>query len=245
MAVELSDRAVEGAAAAIAVHREGGVRNQARGRQRGPRGCRLQHQGRPARPVRRRHRLFRIAGLQPQRQLRSQQLHGSGDRVALDLSAGKYNKIYVFSHTDPYTTIDGVSRTTSFSYRSSSQFVSASSQLSSEQISAAMRWAYPISEYQSLQVGVSANEASLLTTQGYSSQQSVDWVRSNGMCIRPRLRTTTQYYFYGTKFNTYEISGGGPSIRAIERCSPTAACTPPCRTHCAAAERRQVLRTEL
>jgi outer membrane protein insertion porin family len=134
---------------------------------------------------------------------------GSGDRVALDLSAGKYNKIYVFSHTDPYTTIDGVSRTTSFSYRSSSQFVSASSQLSSEQISAAMRWAYPISEYQSLQVGVSANEASLLTTQGYSSQQSVDWVRSNGNVYSSRdFEPTTQYYFYGTKFNTYEISGG-------------------------------------
>src|SRR5882762_7054375 len=81
-----------------------------------------------------------------------------------------YNKIYVFSHTDPYTTIDGVSRTTSLSYRDSSQFVSASSQLSSEQISAAIRWAYPISEYQSLQAGVSANEVSLLTTQGYSSQ---------------------------------------------------------------------------
>jgi len=36
----------------------------------------------------------------------------------------------------------------SLSYRDSSQFVSASSQLSNEQISAAMRWPYPITEYQ-------------------------------------------------------------------------------------------------
>jgi outer membrane protein insertion porin family len=134
---------------------------------------------------------------------------GTGDRVALEVSAGKYNKNYVFSHTDPYTTIDGVSRTTSLSYRSSSQFVSASSQLSSEQISAAIRWAYPITEYQSLQVGVSANEVSLLTTQGYSSQQSVDWVKANGNTYTYRdFEPTAQYYFYGTRFNTYEISAG-------------------------------------
>src|SRR5882762_1726375 len=134
---------------------------------------------------------------------------GTGDRVALELTAGKYNKVYVFSHTDPYTNIDGVSRTTSLSYRDSSQYVSASSQLSTEQITAAVRWAYPITEYQSLQVGVSANEASLLTTLCYSSQKSVDWVRSNGSTYSYRdFEPTAQYYFYGTKFNTYEVSAG-------------------------------------
>jgi outer membrane protein insertion porin family len=134
---------------------------------------------------------------------------GTGDRVALEVIAGKYNKNYVFSHTDPYTTIDGVSRTASLSYRQSTQFVSASSGLSSEQISAAMRWAYPISEYQSLQVGVSANESSLLTTLGYSSLQAVDWARSNGNTYSSRdFEPTAQYYFYGTRFNTYEVSAG-------------------------------------
>jgi outer membrane protein insertion porin family len=134
---------------------------------------------------------------------------GTGDRVALEVNAGKYYKAYVFSHTDPYTSIDGVSRTTSFSYRKSSQFVSASSELSSEQMSAAIHWAYPISEYQSLQVGASANEISLLTTLGYSSQQSVDWVRTNGNSYWYRdFEPAAQYYFYGTKFNTYELSAG-------------------------------------
>ncbi len=32
---------------------------------------------------------------------------GTGDRIALEINAGKYSKSYVFSHTDPYTTIDG------------------------------------------------------------------------------------------------------------------------------------------
>jgi len=42
---------------------------------------------------------------------------GTGDRIALEINAGKYSKSYVFSHTDPYTTIDGVARTSSITYR--------------------------------------------------------------------------------------------------------------------------------
>ncbi len=39
---------------------------------------------------------------------------GTGDRIAVEINAGRYSKSYVTSHTDPYTTIDGVARTTSF-----------------------------------------------------------------------------------------------------------------------------------
>ena len=36
---------------------------------------------------------------------------GTGDRVALEVNAGKYSKTYTLAQTDPYTTIDGVART--------------------------------------------------------------------------------------------------------------------------------------
>src|SRR5712675_3725216 len=143
---------------------------------------------------------------------------GTGDRIALEINAGKYSKSYAFSHTDPYTTIDGVARTSSLSYRQSTQYVSAPSRPSSEQITAAMRWAYPISEYQSLQVGVSANESSMLVSQNYSAQQAVDWVKSNGNTFQRVLADTngdgvinsldSQYTIFGTNFYTYELTAG-------------------------------------
>ena len=134
---------------------------------------------------------------------------GTGDRVALQATAGKYMSNYSLSDTDPYATIDGVSRTTSFSYRDSSQYVSASSKLSTQQKSIGSHWSYPISEYQSLMVGATVNEATLATTQGYSSQQAVDWVRNNGNTFSSRdFEPSAQYYFYGTKFDTYELSAG-------------------------------------
>ena len=143
---------------------------------------------------------------------------GTGDRIALEINAGKYSKSYVFAHTDPYTTIDGVARTTSLTYRDVTQFVSASSAFSTKQITGAMQWSYPITEYQYLQAGVSANKNTLVVSQGYSAQQAVDWVKSNGNTFQRDLTDTngdgvinsldSPYTVYGSEFYTYELTAG-------------------------------------
>jgi len=143
---------------------------------------------------------------------------GTGDRIALEINAGKYSKSYVFSHTDPYTTIDGVARTSSLSLRDITQFVSASSAFSTKQITGAVQWSYPITEYQYLQAGVSANKNTLVVSQGYSAQQAVDWVKSNGSTFQRVLSDTngdgvinsldSPYTVYGTNFYTYELTAG-------------------------------------
>jgi outer membrane protein insertion porin family len=104
---------------------------------------------------------------------------GSGERVSIDLNSGRYSKVYGISHTDPYTTIDGVARTMSFTYRDVTQFVSASSDFSSESLALGVDYGYPISEFQSLRLGVSAQRSSLITGEG-SAEQARGWVRSNG-----------------------------------------------------------------
>jgi outer membrane protein insertion porin family len=143
---------------------------------------------------------------------------GTGDRIALEINAGKYSKSYVFSHTDPYTTIDGVARTSSLSYRDITQFVAASSAFSTKQITGAVQWSYPITEYQYLQAGVSANKNTLVVSQGYSAQQAVDWVKANGSGYQRDLTDTngdgvvnsldSPYTVYGTDFYTYELTAG-------------------------------------
>jgi outer membrane protein insertion porin family len=42
---------------------------------------------------------------------------GTGERIALQLNSGKYQKLYSLSHSDPYRTMDGVRRTVSLNYR--------------------------------------------------------------------------------------------------------------------------------
>ncbi len=143
---------------------------------------------------------------------------GTGDRIALEINAGKYSKSYTFAHTDPYTTIDGVARTTSLTLRDVTQFVAASSAFSTKQITGAVQWSYPITEYQYLSIGTSANKNSLVVSQGYSAQQSVDWVKQNGNTFQNDLTDTNgdgvvnsldnPYTIYGTNFYTYELTGG-------------------------------------
>ncbi|HZE44180.1 MAG TPA: outer membrane protein assembly factor BamA [Steroidobacteraceae bacterium] len=143
---------------------------------------------------------------------------GTGDRIALEINAGKYSKSYTFAHTDPYTTIDGISRTTSITLRDVTQFVAASSAFSTKQVTGAVQWSYPISEYQFLSLGTSVNKNSLVVSQGYSAQQSVDWVKQNGNTFQRDLTDTngdgvvnsldSPYTIFGTNFYTYELTGG-------------------------------------
>ncbi len=98
---------------------------------------------------------------------------GTGDRIALEVNAGKYSKTYTFASTDPYMTIDGVARTTSLTFRDITQFVAAASKFSTKQLTLAESFSYPITEYQYLSIGVSANKNELVVSQGYSSQQAI------------------------------------------------------------------------
>jgi outer membrane protein insertion porin family len=143
---------------------------------------------------------------------------GTGDRIALEVNAGKYSKTYTFAHTDPYVTIDNISRTTSLTVRDVTQFVAASSAFSTKQLTGAVQWSYPISEYQYLSAGTSANKNSLVVSQGYSAQQSVNWVKNNGNTFQRDLLDTNgdgvvnsldnPYTVFGTDFYTYELTAG-------------------------------------
>ncbi len=76
--VELRGRALQAAHPAPAVHREGRGRDQPGARRGRPGRRRLPDRGGPARPVRRRRRLLRVAVGDPERQLRALELHGHG-----------------------------------------------------------------------------------------------------------------------------------------------------------------------
>ena len=144
---------------------------------------------------------------------------GSGERVALELVAGQYSKQYSLSHTDPYTNIDGVSRTLGLTYRDVTQYVSAASDFSTTTMSGTLEFGYPITEYQGLRFGLVAQRSDLIVNPTSSAPEAVDWVRSNGNPYTqliereippivpgddPTIVTTT---LYGTKFDTFELVG--------------------------------------
>jgi len=144
---------------------------------------------------------------------------GSGERVALDLITGRFSQQYSISHTDPYTNIDGVSRTLGVQYRDVTQFVSAASDFSTTTVSGTMEWGYPISEFQGVRFGLVAQRSDLIVNPQSSAREAVTWVRNNG---NPYTRvierefpavdpddppTIIETILFGSKFNTFELVG--------------------------------------
>ncbi len=136
---------------------------------------------------------------------------GTGQRIAVNLNGGAFSKVYSIQHTNPYTNIDNLQRTISLTYSDVTQFVSSSSQFSSQTLSVGPTWAYPITEYQYLRFGFSFNSSQLLTNSLSSAIQAQQWVQDNG---HPYNRiahddaTNNIYIFYGSNFKTLEAVVG-------------------------------------
>lgn len=130
---------------------------------------------------------------------------GTGDRVALNANTGRFSTFYSLSHTDPYVTKNGISRTLGVNYRDITQFTSASSDFSTTSYGATIEYGIPITEYQSLSLGLSFNNAELLSSTN-STKQSQDWVRNNGNPFITNINNGS--VFFGTQFTALEMIVG-------------------------------------
>lgn len=126
---------------------------------------------------------------------------GTGNRIAADINTGRFRTIYSFSYTNPYATINGVSRTLSFSYRDITQFTSDASDFQTQTLSAAVELGYPITEFQRLVLGLTWNNAELVASE-FSTFQAKEWVLNNGDQFPISANTV------GTRFNTFELVAG-------------------------------------
>ncbi|HEX5462634.1 MAG TPA: outer membrane protein assembly factor BamA [Steroidobacteraceae bacterium] len=131
---------------------------------------------------------------------------GTGNRFAVDLEGGAYNKVYNITYTNPYITMNGVGQTLSVTYRDVTQFVSSSSNFSSKNLSLGPTWSYPISEFQYLTFGGAFETSKLLTTSFSSAQQAQEWVRQNGHSYSRLVHedySNNDFELYGTDYSDF------------------------------------------
>lgn len=144
---------------------------------------------------------------------------GTGNRVGLDINAGKYSKVYSISHTDPYVTTNGISRRTSLAFRETTQFTSASSDFNTESLQAAIEYGIPLSDYSRFRFGGSFQDTELIVSALFGSQQSLSFINNNGspfdvvnadggVCGQPNVGDTLSNDVCGTGFNVFEIFAG-------------------------------------
>jgi outer membrane protein insertion porin family len=129
---------------------------------------------------------------------------GTGNRVAAEVSSGKYRTVYSLSHTDPYTTINEVSRTIGMTYRDITQYTSDASDFSTETMALSLEYSYPVTEFQRLIFGVNWQDAQLLAD-SFSSSQAKEWVLGNGDSF---IEVVPGGFIAGTNFSSFDLIAG-------------------------------------
>ncbi len=128
---------------------------------------------------------------------------GSGNHISGQVNTGKYSKMFMFNHTDPYVNMDGVSRTLNLGYRDTVQLVSNGSEFNSKSIQLGIQYGYPITEWQRLSYGVNLRNTELITGRG-SSQQLQEWVINNGNSYVEQ--PAPGQIIYGTDYDLIELT---------------------------------------
>ena len=120
-------------------------------------------------------------------------IFGSGQNLGVQISTSKFNTYYVVSTTNPYFTEDGVSRSFSFSHRSSKPYVEQGGDYRLISDSAAINFGIPFSELDRVFTGVGIEQTEIVpgtnlpasylayaNTFGYTTKTvplSVGWAR--------------------------------------------------------------------
>ena len=105
---------------------------------------------------------------------------GTGNAMNLDLSASSYAQIYSLSVTEPYFTINGVSRTLGAFYRSTDRLLDVTSSFYSDSYGGLLRFGIPLSEYDTISLGGRIKDTKLRTDSEYSPEQVIEFVEDNG-----------------------------------------------------------------
>jgi outer membrane protein insertion porin family len=101
---------------------------------------------------------------------------GSGTNLTLQLNTSKTNRTVVLSHTDPYFTQDGISRTTSAYYRVTDPWNNNDGDYRVKQMGLRMNFGIPISEYDQIFMGgtFERNQITLYTNSPAAYRHFVD-----------------------------------------------------------------------
>lgn len=94
--------------------------------------------------------------------LKMENLLGTGQRLALNFSNDDANQVYSVSFTDPYYTVDGISRTFNFSYRKRDASEEEINNFLTNTYGANVIYGIPLTEFDSIRLGIGFENTDIL-----------------------------------------------------------------------------------
>lgn len=104
---------------------------------------------------------------------------GTGDSVSVNFSNSRYSRVYSVAHTNPYATVDGVSRTVSAFLRSTNAAKANLAQYDTSSLGGNWGYNVPVSEFDAFGFGVGA-EQTKIGTGSFTPVEILDFIDDNG-----------------------------------------------------------------
>ena len=104
---------------------------------------------------------------------------GSGKRIQFAFSNSSYNQVLSFGYTNPYYTVDGISRTINMQYSKTQGLNSNITAFDNRVYGGGFTFGVPISEYNTVFFGVNY-ENTKLSSEGYYAQEVQNFINRNG-----------------------------------------------------------------
>ena len=145
--------------------------------------------------------------------IQQQNLFGSGKTVGAQINTSRVNKVYSFSYTDPYYTIDGISRGFDIYKRNTdTSSLSTVGTYGSSSVGGGVRYGLPIAEddYVSLGLSVDSTKLTVDSTSPTIYQQYVNTFGSNSTTLLGTagwLKETIDSRLYPTKGTSNRLVG--------------------------------------
>ena len=108
-----------------------------------------------------------------------QNIFGSGNTVVAQLNSGRINKTIALSFTDPFYTVDGVSRGFDIYKRNVDPALLGLGDYRTSTVGGAVRWGVPVSEVDTINYGLGAERTQIVTGIG-APQRFLDFVNTFG-----------------------------------------------------------------
>lgn len=120
---------------------------------------------------------------------------GTGQRFSIKFDNSEVTRTYSFNFTDPYSTIDGVSRSIGMYYRETDAGAANTSDYTKDSYGASLRYGVPVTEYDTVRYG-GRYENTKLNVDGGTSPEILDFCADSSDDL------------YECRFDTYSLEAG-------------------------------------
>ena len=163
--------------------------------------------------------------------LQMENLMGTGKRLGINFSNDDANQVYSLSFTDPYYTVDGISRTFNLSYRKRDFAEESTASFLTNVYGASVVFGVPLTEYDSIRLGIGYENTQVLRNAVSVSTQDVllfleqygdDPLGTDGLHHEATISamTLTASYTHDTRNRTVFASSGSSQSVYLDMTAP-------------------------